>query len=247
MNPKRYNENVKLVVEEAASPEQSLAARHAKRELASLCRDLPEVLRHMTLTSPMGAGDNDGRLARSYASAAVREITAVEKDRLSDLDKIHAINNAVKAVIVQEAAGSILHARDPSQSADSFEGLKKSHPTVVNDPGKSAIVALKQMGLDAHEFFRDFDIKDMRAVRAGEFHRVQEKNLDRMINLLQVPGNEVYTLAQGPKVPGNDYGPVENAPQCQHRIQAEATRQRQPSFAQRMIVSRESAMAITGS
>ena len=246
MKASRYIENVKIVVEEAASPEQSLAARMAKRELATLHRDLPEVLTNVANITSLVAEQNLERLALSYSDAAVREISATGKDRLTTLDKIHAINNASKAVIVQEAAAHILHLRDPGQSTDSFHKLKKAYDVPAANPGEIAIGAMKKMGVDMQAFCRDMNKNDLRAMAMGQFHRVEDQHRDRVINLLQVSGNELYTLAHGPKIDGNDYGPVVNASQPQNRERSIPAAERKPSFGQRMAEAHRMQMTGTG-
>ena len=230
MENNRFNNNVRVLVEEAGAENPSPRWNEAVRETSTIHSSLPTIIdqaaRHMPGTSS-DPKDNAFRIG----DAALREVAASGKERLDDIQEMLLARRVFRSVLVQEGAAQIMKERDGAKSVDSFMGLKAVLVDDKNSMGQQSLNVLKRSaGFDMREEVRGMENSELRSIATGQYDRVSPQSAKMLGKVLEVSPAEL-----GDRYPETAIGRAPaKAPYVQHpRTQFRAA-DRQVGFGRKM-------------
>lgn len=239
MENNRFNNNIRVLVEEAGAPNPSPRWQEAVNETAMIHTSLPKIIdqaaRHMPGTSS-DPKDNAFRIG----DAALREVASSGREKLDDLQEMILARRVFRSVLVQEAASHIMKERNPSQSMDSFMGLKATLGENNNSMGLQSLSVLKQSAnFDMREAVQGMDDKELRALSTGSFDRLKPKTSEMLSKVLEVSPAEL-----GDRYPATSIGrDVSVAPYVRHPRTQMRSPERVMGFGRKMTAQHHMAQA----
>ena len=191
MENNRFNNNIRVLVEEAGASNPSPRWQEAVNETAGIHASLPKIIdqaaRHMPGTSS-DPKDNAFRVG----DAALREVAATGGSKLDDLQEMILARRVFRSVLVQEGAAHIMKERNPEQSMDSFMGLKAALGDSNNSMGLQSISILKKSAdFDLRAATRGMDDAELRALSTGAYDRIKPESTAMLSKVLEVSPAEL--------------------------------------------------------
>ena len=199
MEDNRLNNNVRILVEEAAATEHSPRWYEAQAEASRIHPSLPDIITKAAMHLP-GSSTEPRETAFRIGDAAIREVAAAGQTNLDNVEEMILARRVFRSVLIQEGAAEILRSRAPGQGIDDFMGLKNALTTDRNGLGvKSLEVLQKQMNLDLRGEVRKLDTIELRALSVGSYDRINPELRKTVSKALEVSPEELgsrYPAAQ---------------------------------------------------
>lgn len=199
MEDNRLNNNVRILVEEAAATEHSPRWHEAEAETSRIHPSLPDIIGKAAMHLP-GSSTEPRETAFRIGDAAIREVAAAGKTDLDIVEEMILARRVFRSVLIQEGAAEVLRSRAPGQSIDDFMGLKNALATDRNGLGQKSLEVLqKQMGLDLRSEVHKLDTIELRALSVGSYDRINPETRKTVANALEVSPEELgsrYPAAQ---------------------------------------------------
>lgn len=220
----RYQENFRVLVDEAHTQNPSVRWEAAVRDLRRVHRDLPDVV--MLAAKNLPAAE-PGMLAARLSNTAPRELAGTGKEELTKEELILAVRRTHRSVAIQEVASGMISEREGMRGADDFLSLRRANDDIrrTNHSAGVATEALSRQGIDARRLLGHMTPAELKAVSVGAYDRVGDDNRDRLAAALEIDtGEERQSMARTASA-----SPVMRSPRTQF-----AGSRRQPTFGRRM-------------
>lgn len=186
------------------------AARNAEASLSGLHKDMPELVSSsIDLLSQSGI-DVGASKATSHrlTDALMREVAVRPEGRLDNIDRMNVTRDALRSVLVQEAAAHEYEAR--TGRMDSYRQWMGDRST---SNGVKAMERLEKQGVDTVALYGQASDQELTQMSVGAFNRATPAQQERIARALDVQALDIASRsAEAPAIAAEARGVVQRRP-----------------------------------